>query len=85
VDLERIERDELRKKVFTGIADEKETGRFYQLMSEVTGKLLDLPVEEVLKIEEVRIEPPNKAPIFTSIACAGCGGTGGRCKDPHAR
>lgn len=70
---ERTEMDELRKKVFTGIADGKETKRFYQLMSEVTGKLLGLPVEQVLKIEEVHIEPPNKARIFTSIACAGCG------------
>jgi formylmethanofuran dehydrogenase subunit E len=70
---ERTEMDELRKKVFTGTADEKEVKRFYQLMNEVTRKLLVLPVDQVLKIEEVRIEPPNKARIFTSIACAGCG------------
>ena len=70
---ERTEMDELRKKVFTGTADHQETKRFYQLMNEVTQKLLVLPVDQVLKIEEVRIEPPNKARIFTSIACAGCG------------
>jgi len=70
---ERAGMDELRKKVFTGTADEKEVRQFYRLMNEVTAKLLVLPVEQVLKIEEVRIEPPNKARIFTSIACAGCG------------
>lgn len=70
---ERTEMDELRKKVFTGIADEQETARFYHLMNEITENLLALPVDRVLEIEEVRIEPPVKARIFTSITCAGCG------------
>jgi formylmethanofuran dehydrogenase subunit E len=70
---QRTEMDDLRKKVFAGIANDKEAGRFYQLMKEVTGQLLVLPLDQVLKLQELQIEPPNKARIFTTITCAGCG------------
>lgn len=70
---ENPEMMELRKKVFRGTSTEEESERFHALMHKATVDLLHAPAEKVMKIEQVMIDAPKKARIFTSITCECCG------------
>jgi formylmethanofuran dehydrogenase subunit E len=69
---ENPEMMELRKKVFRGTSTEEESERFHALMHKATVDLLHAPAEKVMKIEQVMIDAPKKARIFTSITCECC-------------
>jgi len=42
-------------------------------MHKATVDVLHAPAEEIMKIERVSMQPPEKARIFASVTCAGCG------------
>lgn len=70
---EQSEMDGLRKKVNAGTATLDERDRFGVLMQLVTDTILSLPQDEILKIEEISIEEPQKARIFKTVTCSRCG------------
>lgn len=70
---EQSEMDSLRRKVFSDIATPEERERFYALMEVVANIILTLPQDEVVKVEEVSIEEPQKARIFKTVTCSCCG------------
>jgi len=64
---------ELRKKVFSGSASEKEEEEFHELMHRATVNVLHAPADKIMKIEEIAMEAPKKARIFASVTCEECG------------
>jgi len=64
---------DLRPKVFGGTATPEETEKFYALMHEVGHAIRSAPLEKVVRVEEIKMTPPNKARIFQSIPCECCG------------
>lgn len=64
---------ELRQKVFGGTATQEEKARFQVVMGRRTELILGMAAEELCKVEEIELEFPKKARIFTSVCCAGCG------------
>jgi len=66
---------ELRKKVFSGSASEKEEEEFHELMHRATVNVLHAPADKIMKIEEIVMEAPKKARIFASVTCDECGET----------
>jgi len=64
---------ELRSKVFSGRATEKESEEFHNLMHKATIKVLHAPAETIMKIEKITMEAPKKARIFASVTCDECG------------
>jgi len=54
-------------------ASPEERERMMELFSEMSFKELEVPEEEMFKIERKRIEVPEYAPIFASVRCAICG------------
>lgn len=72
----------LRKKVFSGEADEDEKKIFYQKSKEMQNRVLSCPLSEVCRVQEIDYEPPEKARIFNSVVCAECGE---KVMEPRAR
>jgi formylmethanofuran dehydrogenase subunit E len=67
------EATELFEKVVTKRrGDEEDRKRLSQMWEEIGYKMLEIPKEE-FKIERVRIEPVEQAPIFKSVRCTSCG------------
>jgi formylmethanofuran dehydrogenase subunit E len=64
---------ELRKKVFSGNATKEEQEEFHRQMHKATVAVLHAPKEKIMKIEQVTMEPPQKARIFKSVTCECCG------------
>ncbi len=64
---------DLRKKVFGGTATGQETEQFHTLMQKATADLLSTPPEKVLTVNEISMEAPKKARIFTTVTCECCG------------
>ena len=62
-----------RKKVFSGSAGQKEMDEFVKAKDALTERILEIPVEELFKVESVEMEFPEEARIFKSIYCAQCG------------
>lgn len=73
---------ELRKKVFSGEATEKEKQLFSEAAEEAVRHYLAEPLEKVVNIEEVTLELPEKARIFNSVTCSRCGE---KVMEPRAR
>jgi len=69
---DQSEMDSLRKNIFSGTATADEQSRFTTLMKGVAAYIRAMPETDILEIREVKIEPPGKARIFTSITCARC-------------
>jgi len=63
----------LRAKVFSGKATAAEEEEYSALMHKATVEVLHAPAEEIMKIEQVSIKPPEKARIFASVTCDMCG------------
>ncbi len=63
----------LQAKVFSGTATDDEEAQYHELMHKATVDVLHAPAEEIMKIERVSMQPPEKARIFASVTCAGCG------------
>jgi len=64
---------ELREKVFQGSANEEDRARFQELHQQLTDRLLESPLEEILEVKTVDIEMPPKARIHETVQCFCCG------------
>ncbi|MGI6317994.1 MAG: formylmethanofuran dehydrogenase [Firmicutes bacterium] len=64
---------ELRKKVFSGRADEEEKKLFQSKTKDLINEMLSRPLDEVCRVEEITCEIPAKARIFSSVICSYCG------------
>ena len=63
----------LRKKAFSESAGKEEKIEFEKRKNEFSQKILDLPDNELFKIEHVKIDIPEEARMFPSVKCAKCG------------
>lgn len=63
----------IREKVFSGSASEEEKLEFEEKKDNSSYDILDMPDDELFKIEHVEIEIPEEARIFQSVTCAKCG------------
>ncbi len=63
----------LRKKCFAGTASAEEMEKFKKMQAEHTKYILEGPEEELLKVNKVNVQIPQKARIFNSICCEVCG------------
>lgn len=63
----------LRKKAFSESAGKEEKIEFEKRKNEFSQKILDLPDDELFKIEHVKIDIPEEARMFPSVKCAKCG------------
>lgn len=73
IDVMNPEFAQVREKVFGGTASAEDKARFEKLKNEMSQKILDMPDEELFKIEQVEIENPEEARIFQSVKCDKCG------------
>lgn len=64
---------DVREKVFSGTANDKEREKFEKLKNETSQDILDMSEDELFKIEQVKMEIPEEARIFQSIKCSKCG------------
>ena len=73
--IERIDANaaELRSKVMGGMATKDESQDFRNRQAAVIEKMLAMPIEDLFLIREIIPEMPEKARIFRSVQCAGCG------------
>ncbi|MCD4807092.1 MAG: TraR/DksA C4-type zinc finger protein [Methanococcoides sp.] len=65
--------NELFPKVRNGTATAEELEEFQKRHAERSYAILDIPDEELFTVKNVETEPPEKAMIYRSIACAECG------------
>lgn len=63
----------IREKAFSGSASPEEKSKFEEKKNEASFSILEVPDDELFKIEHVKIEIPEEARIFKSIKCANCG------------
>ncbi|MEN4018263.1 MAG: FmdE family protein [Methanobacterium sp.] len=63
----------IREKVFSGSTSEEEKAEFEKQKDKTSYDILDMPDNELFKIEHVKIEIPEKDRIFQSVKCAKCG------------
>ncbi len=63
----------IRGKVFSGSASAEEKLEFEKEKDKASQKILDMPDNELFKIEHVEIEIPEEARIFQSVRCDKCG------------
>lgn len=63
----------LRKKAFSESADKEEKIEFEKQKNKLSQKIIDMPDDELFKIEHVEIEIPEEARMFPSVKCAKCG------------
>ncbi|HUU75266.1 MAG TPA: FmdE family protein [Methanoregulaceae archaeon] len=73
--LERIDArsGELRRKVTAGTASADEEREFRDRMDKMIETILSMPAEEIFTICPTEVEIPEKARLFRSLPCAGCG------------
>jgi formylmethanofuran dehydrogenase subunit E len=64
---------DLRQRVMAGTATAAEEEEYRERMDGVIEKILAAPPEELFSIRRVRVPIPEKARIFNSVICAGCG------------
>ena len=65
--------DNVREKAFYDSATAEDKLNFEKQKDKVTQKIMDMPSEELFKIEQVEIEIPEEARLFRSVRCAKCG------------
>lgn len=65
--------NELFPKVRNGSATPEESEEFKQRHADRAYAILDIPDEELFTVTNVETEPPEKAMVYRSIACAECG------------
>ncbi len=63
----------IREKAFSGSTTEEDKIEFEKQKNELSQYILDMPANELFKIETVEIEIPEEARIFQSVKCAKCG------------
>ncbi|NYB52127.1 MAG: TraR/DksA C4-type zinc finger protein [Methanobacteriaceae archaeon] len=65
--------DKARDKAFSDSATLDDKKNFEKQKDLVTQKIMELPAEELFKIEKVEIDIPGEARLFRSVRCAKCG------------
>jgi formylmethanofuran dehydrogenase subunit E len=63
----------LRKKASQGTASIPEKEELQTLMSKVTRKILEMPLDEIFQVQRIEVELPARAKIYPSVECADCG------------
>jgi formylmethanofuran dehydrogenase subunit E len=63
----------LRKKAFSKSVGKEEKIEFENQKNELSQRILDMPDDELFKIEHVEIEIPEEARMFPSVKCSKCG------------
>jgi formylmethanofuran dehydrogenase subunit E len=63
----------IRAKAFSGSASEEEMKEFENQKNKASQDILDMPDNELFKIEHVKIGIPEEARIFQSVKCSKCG------------
>jgi len=63
----------LRPKVMGGTASPEELKEFHQRQSAIIDKVLEIPVDELFIVKEIKPDIPEKARIFCSVQCSSCG------------
>ncbi len=63
----------LREKAFSEEATKQDKKVFGKHMEEVVSTMMKIPDDEILNVREAGLEIPEKARIFKSVRCAGCG------------
>ena len=64
---------DLRQKVFSGEAENYEREQFDELQRQMTQNLLEVPFEEIMEMQQVNLELPEKARIYDTVQCKRCG------------
>jgi formylmethanofuran dehydrogenase subunit E len=64
---------DLAARVMNGQASPEEKQSFDVMREQRTQELLELPEDELLKIEELEYQFPARARIFKSVECSACG------------
>jgi len=64
---------DLRQRVMAGTATPAEEAEYRERMDRVIATILAVPPEEIFSIRHVQVSIPEKARIFNSVLCAGCG------------
>ena len=64
---------ELCQKVFAGEANEDEQKKFKELHQQITNKILEEPLENIMDVKTMPIDIPSKARIHETVQCACCG------------
>ncbi len=64
---------ELIRKLGAGEATKEEKEAFRKLHDRRSYEVLERPIEELFKVEPIRMEPPPRARIHASHPCARCG------------
>ena len=72
----------LREKLLSGEATEEDREKYDQAAQEALKTFLTDPLESAVDIQEVEIDPPEKARIFNTVTCEDCGE---RVMEPRAR
>lgn len=62
-----------RQKAFSDSASSEDKLEFEKQKNRLSQKILEIPADELFKIEHLKIEIPGKARIFPSVKCAKCG------------
>lgn len=63
---------EMREKL-SNSSNESDKLKLEEIKNKTVDMFLDIPADELFKIEEVEIDSPLKAKIFKSIKCSNCG------------
>lgn len=63
----------IREKVFSGSFSKEEKAEFEKQKNKTSYAILDMPDNELFKIEHMKVEIPEEARIFQSVKCAKCG------------
>ncbi len=63
----------LMEKVFSGRASDKDLEAFWKMQEQGIKQILSIEEDVLFKIEEVKVELPEKARIFRSVTCEFCG------------
>ncbi|MDV4341709.1 formylmethanofuran dehydrogenase [Methanoculleus sp. YWC-01] len=63
----------LRARVMRRVATEEEQAEFHERVHRVVDAILEAPAEVLFTIQDVEVEIPERARIFSSVPCAKCG------------
>jgi formylmethanofuran dehydrogenase subunit E len=63
----------LRERIRGGKATPEEKEQLRKMQLEVISGILQAPQEELIQVQDVQLDLPEKARIFSSVTCARCG------------
>jgi len=63
----------LRARVMQGRVPDEEWAEYHERMHRIVEAILELPAETLFSVQEVDVEIPERARIFSSVPCSKCG------------